>query len=78
MPVIHFCNAVGEVKDTGIMGDNHQGAVFVHGYVFKQCHHITSGFMIQCAGGFVAYDESRAMHQCTGNRNSLLLTPGKL
>ena len=54
---------------------NHCGAFF--GKLRQNIHHFTGQFRIKCRSRLVAEQNFRRRSQCTGNRNTLLLTTGE-
>ena len=77
LTVADFDDAVCVCRNARIVGDhNHGMPVFVQ--LMDDFHHIFTAGGIQCAGRLVGKDDFAAVHQSAGNRNTLLLTTGKL
>ncbi len=74
--VVHVSDTVGKIKDATVVRYNNDGASGAHGDLGKQIHGGAAGFMIESRGGLIADDQTRLMHQRTGQRDTLLLTAG--
>jgi hypothetical protein len=72
-PVFHGEDAVGEVENTVIMGDNDDGAVFGQSDFAQQVHHPAAGLGIKRGGRLVTDDQPRIVDQRAGDGDALLL-----
>lgn len=73
--VLHLGDAVGEVVNPGIVGDDNHGSVGGAGDVLEQIHHGVAGLAVEGGGGFVADHQTRIVDQGPGNGDALLLAP---
>jgi hypothetical protein len=71
--VVHVGDAVREFEDAGVVGDDDQGALAIHGQALQDFHHPVPRLMVQGGGGLVADDQLRVVHQGPGHGDPLLL-----
>src|SRR5262245_52530088 len=55
--VLHARNAVGEAEDTGVVGDNNDGAVRDYRRLLQDLDHCLAGIGIQRRGWFITHDK---------------------
>ena len=76
--VIHSGDAIGEVEDARVVCDDDQRPLRAFGDAAQDFQHSAPGFMVEGAGGFVANDQLRIVHQRSGDRHPLLLPAAEL
>ena len=75
--VVHGGDAVGVGENAVIVRDDDGTTSGLTHQFAEQFHDHFSVLGIERGGGFVANDQSRIVHQCAGNGDTLLLTAGK-
>ncbi len=72
LAIANFDQPVGAFGHFARMGDDDDGMpLLVHRA--QQFHYVFAALAVQCARRFVGKNDASAIHQCTGNRNTLLL-----
>jgi hypothetical protein len=70
--VFHARNAVGETEDTGVVGDNNDGAVGDYRRLLQDLDHRLASFGIKRRGWFITYDKLWSVNKGAGDCDPLL------
>src|SRR6516162_6383642 len=70
--VFHARNAVGETEDTGVVGDNNDGAIGDYRRLLQDLDHRLAGFGIQRRGWFITHDKLWSVNKGAGDCDTLL------
>ena len=77
-PIIHGGDSIGVLKNAIVMRDDDHGAFGSFGDALKELHHDLTILGIERSGRLVTDDQTRLMHQCPRDGDTLLLPTGEL
>ena len=77
MAFIQNDHALGSCRFIHVMGDQHNGNIFIVIKLFDRIHYFPAAFGIKHRSGFVQYDTLRFHCDHTGDGNALLLSAGQ-
>ncbi len=61
--VVHAGDAVAEMEDAVVVGDDDDRAIGTDGGLAEQLHDLSAGFVVERGGRFVAHEQFRLMHE---------------
>ena len=76
--VLEVDDAVGDVEDAVVVGDQQHRDALLLGEVVHQVHHLAAGLLVERGGGLVGQDQARAAGEGARDRHALALSAREL